>query len=102
MSHKHQPYRRNDGFWSCSVCRWKFATRPNKDNCPGILRIECANDEYKTIKQWRKLGFEVVIPEGRDFARPDAVSIIHSTDWHLYFRRNHVRKIVVEKEAKGG
>ena len=87
MRRKHQPYRRNDGFWSCGVCRWKFATRPNKDNCPGILRIERANDEYKTMKQWNKLGFVVVVD------KPDAVSIIHSTDWHAYYHRDHVRQI---------
>ena len=60
---KHQPYRRNDGFWSCGVCKWKFATRPSKDNCPGVLRIERANDDYKTKKQWRKLGFELIPDE---------------------------------------
>lgn len=91
--HKHQPYRRNDGFWSCSICRWKFETRPSKDNCPGVLRIECANDEYKTEKQWRKLGFEVVVPEGKVFPVVDAVSIVHSTVWYLYYHRDHVRRI---------
>jgi hypothetical protein len=89
---KHKPYRKNNGRWSCSVCRWEFLTRPNKDNCPGILRIEKANDDYKTKKQWKKLGFELVIPEGRDYTRADAVSIIHSTDWHRYYHRDHVRK----------
>jgi hypothetical protein len=96
MSHKHQPYRRNDGFWSCGVCHWKFETRPSKDNCPGVLRIERANDEYKTEKQWRKLGFEIVIPDGEDYTRPDAVSIVHSTDWHLYYHRDHVKAVVLE------
>lgn len=96
MSHKHQPYRRNDGFWSCSVCRWQFHTRPSKDNCPGVLRIERANDEYKTVKQWQKLGFEVIIPEGEGFRNFDAVSIIHSTDWHGYYHRDHVRRLTEE------
>lgn len=94
MSHKHQPYRKNNGFWSCSVCHWEFQTRPNKDNCPGILRIERANDEYKTVKQWRKLGFEVIkSDDDPELPRPDAVSIVHSTDWHVYYRRDHVRRI---------
>jgi len=91
--HKHQPYRRNDGFWSCGICRWKFETRPSKDNCPGVLRIECATDEYKTEKQWRKLGFEVVVPEGKVFPVVDAVSIVHSTVWYLYYHRDHVRRL---------
>ena len=86
MRHKHKPYRRNDGFWSCSVCKWKFATKPSADNCPGILRIECANDEYKTAAQWRKLGFEPV-----DIGDADATSHGHSSKWHYYYRRDHVR-----------
>ncbi len=86
MRHKHQPYRRNDGFWSCSVCKWKFASKPSADNCPGVLRIECANDEYKTAAQWRKLGFEPV-----DIGDADAVSHGHSSKWHYYYRRDHVR-----------
>ena len=88
---KHKPYRRNDGFWSCGVCKWKFATRPSKDNCPGVLRIERANDEYKTEKQWRKRGFEVIPDEHGLAPKPDAVSIVHSTDWHGYYHRDHVR-----------
>ena len=86
MRHKHQPYRRNDGFWSCSVCKWKFTSKPSADNCPGVLRIECANDEYKTAAQWRKLGFEPV-----DIGDADAVSHGHSSKWHYYYRRDHVR-----------
>jgi len=86
MRHKHQPYRRNDGFWSCSVCKWKFTSKPSADNCPGILRIECANDEYKTAAQWRKLCFEPV-----DIGDADAVSHGHSSKWHYYYRRDHVR-----------
>ena len=86
MRHKHQPYRRNDGFWSCSVCKWKFISKPSADNCPGVLRIECANDEYKTAAQWRKLGFEPV-----DIGDADAVSHGHSSKWHYYYRRDHVR-----------
>ena len=86
MRHKHQPYRRNDGFWSCSVCKWKFVSKPSADNCPGVLRIKCANDEYKTAAQWRKLGFEPV-----DIGDADAVSHGHSSKWHYYYRRDHVR-----------
>ena len=86
MRRKHQPYRRNDGFWSCSVCKWKFASKPSADNCPGILRIKCANDEYKTAAQWRKLGFEPV-----DIGDADATSHGHSSKWHYYYRRDHVR-----------
>jgi len=90
---KHKPYRRNDGFWSCGVCKWKFATHPSKDNCPGVLRIERASDEYKTKKQWRKLGFEVIPDEHGLSPKPDAVSIVHSIDWHGYYHRDHVRLI---------
>jgi hypothetical protein len=86
MRHKHQPYRRNDGFWSCSVCKWKFISKPSADNCTGVLRIECANDEYKTAAQWRKLGFEPV-----DIGDADAVSHGHSSKWHYYYRRDRVR-----------
>jgi len=92
----HKPYRRNDGFWSCSVCRWKFQTRPNKDNCPGVMRIERANDEYKTEKQWLKIGFKVVVPKGRVFPLSDAISIVHSTNWHHYYHRDHVLLITEE------
>lgn len=87
---KHKPYRRNDGFWSCGVCHWKWDTRPSKDNCPGVLRIECANDEYKTMKQWHALGFEVIVPEGKVLPPVDAVSIVHSTNINCYYHRDHV------------
>ncbi|HLA87217.1 MAG TPA: hypothetical protein VJL10_04290 [Anaerolineales bacterium] len=88
MKHKHQPYRRNDGFWSCGVCKWKWDTRPYADNCPGVLRIQCSNDEYKTRAQWRKLGFELV-----DIDDADAVSHGHSSKWHYYYHRDHMRRI---------
>ena len=90
---KHQPYKKNDGAWSCRVCHWRFDTRPNKDNCPGVLRIERANDEYKTEAQWCKLGFEIVIPEGHHYLVVDAVSCVHSTTWYEYYHRDHVRKM---------
>jgi hypothetical protein len=90
---KHQPYRKNNGFWSCGLCHWEFQTRPSKDNCPGILRIAQATDEYKTRKQWRKLGFEVIPDDELGDRRYDAISIIHSTDWHGYYHRDHVRRI---------
>jgi hypothetical protein len=93
MNLKHQPYRRNDGFWSCRVCRWKWDTRPSKDNCPGVLRIERANDEYKTMKQWRELDFEVIVPEGKVLPPVDAVSIVHSAKINRYHHRDHVRRI---------
>jgi len=99
MKRKHQPYRRNDGFWSCSVCKWKFESKPRADNCPGILRIECANDEYKTAAQWRKLGFEPV-----DIGDADATSHGHSSKWHYYYHRDHVRgltQLAVDR-AKAG
>jgi len=86
MKRKHQPYRRNDGFWSCGVCKWKWDTRPSRDDCPGILRIEHATDEYKTTAQWRKLGFEPV-----DLGDADATSHGHSSKWHYYYHRDHVR-----------
>jgi len=86
MRRKHQPYRRNDGFWSCGVCKWKWDTRPSRDDCPGILRIEHATDEYKTAAQWRKLGFEPV-----DLDDADATSHGHSSKWHYYYHRDHVR-----------
>lgn len=91
--HKHQPYRKNNGFWSCRVCRWEFASYPNKDTCPGILRIERANDDYKTADQWKKLGYEVIIPEGKHWSTPDACSIVHSTTRYDYYHRRNVRKI---------
>jgi len=91
---KHQPYRKNNGFWSCGLCHWEFQTRPSKDNCPGILRIAQATDEYKTRKQWRKLGFEPIPPvDGDPYIPYDAISIVHSTDWHGYYHRDHVRRI---------
>jgi len=52
-----------------------------------------ANDEYKTMKQWRKLGFEVVIPDGKVEPTIDAISIVHSTEWHAFYHRDHVRRI---------
>lgn len=91
--HKHQPYRKNNGFWSCRVCQWEFASYPNKDTCPGILRIERANDDYKTVDQWKKLGYEVIIPEGKHWSTPDACSIVHSTTRYDYYHRRNVRKI---------
>ncbi|MDL1909721.1 hypothetical protein FBQ81_03355 [Chloroflexi bacterium CFX6] len=101
MKRKHQPYRRNDGFWSCSVCKWKFQTRPSKDNCPGILRIERATAEYKTRKQWRKLGFEPIPADELRDTPYDAVSIVHSTDWHGYYHRDHVRRITLRAVDDG-
>ena len=90
---KHQPYRKNNGFWSCGLCHWEFQTRPSKDNCPGILRIAQSTDEYKTRKQWRKLGFEVIATDELGDRPYDAISIVHSTDWHGYYHRDHVRRI---------
>jgi hypothetical protein len=89
---KHQPYRKNNGFWSCRVCQWIFEWRPNKNNCPGVKRIERANDEYKTEEQWRKLGFDLVVLEGHHYPVTDAVSIVHSTCRYLYYHRDHVKK----------
>ena len=96
---KHEVFRTHDGAWSCRVCRWRFETRPNKNNCPGILRIAHANDEYKTEKQWRALGYEIVIPDGAHYPVTDAVSIIHSTDKYLYYHKNHVIKQKPQRET---
>lgn len=90
---KHQPYRKNNGRWGCGICKWEWDTRPNKDNCPGRLRIAQANDEYKTRNQWKKLGFEPVTDKHGLEVDFDAVSCIHSTDWHGYFHRDHVQPI---------
>jgi len=88
MKRKHQPYRRNDGFWSCGVCKWHWDTRPSHNDCPGILRIAHATEEYKTAAQWRKLGCE---PYHLDDA--DATSHGHSSKWHYYYHSDHVRHI---------
>lgn len=93
MNIKHKPYKKNNGRWSCSICKWEFYTRPNKKNCPGRLRIEHADNDYKTEIQWKKLGFEIVPLEGENYRPADAVSIVHSTDRHLYYHRAHVRPI---------
>ena len=96
MRRKHQPYRRNDGFWSCGVCKWKWDTRPSRDDCPGILRISHATDEYKTAAQWRKLGFEPV-----DIDDADATSHGHSSKWHYYYHRDHVRGLTLHAADLG-
>lgn len=88
MRYLHIFHRGNDGFWLCIICRWKFASKPSKNDCPGILRILGANDEFKTLKQWRKLGFEPV-----DIGDPDATSHGHSSKWHYYYCRGNVRGI---------
>jgi hypothetical protein len=85
---KHQPCRRNDGFYSCRVCQWRFVARPSKNNCPGILRIERGNDTYKTLAQWKKKGFAPVTADVID-----AVSIVHSTQQYEYYHRDNVRPI---------
>lgn len=90
---KHKPFRKNNGKWSCSVCHWEFDTRPNKDNCPGLLRIDHATDDYKTEKQWLSLGYELIIPDGQRYIKPDAVAIVHSTETYTYYHRSHVREI---------
>ena len=90
---KHKAFRKNNGKWSCSVCRWEFDTRPNKDNCPGVLRIWKADENYKTLLQWRALGYEPIISEGRLTPKRDAISIVHSTEWYEYYHRDNVRKI---------
>lgn len=90
---KHQAYRKNDGSWSCRVCCWHFETRPSKNNCPGVLRIERANDEYKTLAQWAKLGFEPIKTNERPYFVRDAISIVHSTVWYEYYHRDHVKKL---------
>jgi hypothetical protein len=91
---KHQVYKKNDGYWSCRVCKWHFDTRPNKANCPGVLRIACADDDYKTEKQWRNLGYEIVLLDGHHYPVTDAVSIVHSTNWHRFYHRSHVKKLL--------
>ena len=96
MKRKHQPYRRNDGFWSCGVCKWQWDTRPSRDDCPGILRIAHATDEYRTAAQWRKLGFEPV-----DIGDADATSHGHSSKWHYYYHRDHVRGLTLLTPDKG-
>jgi hypothetical protein len=83
---KHQPYRKNDGSYSCRVCQWKFCGYPGKSDCPGVLRIERATDEYKTESQWRKLGFSITVSADNY----DAISIVHSTQRYTYFHRDHV------------
>jgi hypothetical protein len=66
-----------------------------------VLRIERADDEYKTADQWKKLGFEPVIPEGHHYPVTDAVSIVHSTVWYRYYRRDHVRGLTLPAPDKG-
>ena len=90
---KHEFFKKNDGKWSCRVCQWTFYTCPRKDDCPGLLRIECATDEYKTGDQWKKLGYKPIVQPGHVFPTTDAVSIVHSTTWYRYYHRSNVVKI---------
>ena len=90
---KHQPIKKKNGFWSCRTCKWEFITRPGKSDCPGYLRIERANEEYKTERQWFLAGFELIVPPGHVFCPVDACSIVHLTVRYLYFHKSHVRPI---------
>jgi hypothetical protein len=89
---RHQTYKRNDGYFSCRVCQWKFETRPGGDNCPGYLRIEHETEDYKTYKQWKSAGYDLIIPEGRISTPIGAVAIVHSTNYVYYYHREYAVK----------